>query len=132
MLRYFYFETPQYIYYIIPLATLVASLVTIGLLTKSSELIVMRACGISLYRSAAPLLLFAALCSISLFELQEHVLPDANREAGTLNARIRGYPVETFGIQNRGWIVATNGDIYHYESMIRRMVQTYEARFASI
>ena len=42
-----------------PMAALVATLVTIGLMTKNSELVVMRACGISLYRTAAPLLLFA-------------------------------------------------------------------------
>src|SRR6185295_19933281 len=42
LLRYFYFATPQYVYYIIPMAALVATLVTIGLLTKNSELIVMR------------------------------------------------------------------------------------------
>ena len=63
LLRYFYFATPQFVYYIIPMAALVATLVTIGLLTKNSELIVMRACGISLYRSALPLLLFARRCS---------------------------------------------------------------------
>jgi LPS export ABC transporter permease LptG len=115
LLRYFYFQTPQYVYYIIPLSALVASLVTIGMLTKSSELIIMRACGISLYRSAIPLVLFAALASLTLFELQEHVLADANREAARLNGIIRGYPMQTFGILNRRWIVGTGGDIYHYE-----------------
>ena len=35
-----------------------------ALLTKNSELLVMRACGISLYRSALPLLLFAVLVSV--------------------------------------------------------------------
>ena len=39
---------------------LVATLVTIGAMTKNSELVVMRACGVSLYRTAVPLLLFAA------------------------------------------------------------------------
>ena len=115
LLTYFYFQTPQYVYYIIPLSALVASLVTIGMLTKSSELIIMRACGISLYRSAIPLVLFAALASLTLFELQEHVLADANREAARLNGIIRGYPMQTFGILNRRWIVGTGGDIYHYE-----------------
>src|SRR5256885_3177960 len=81
MLRYFYFATPQYVYYIIPMAALVATLVTIGLLTKNSELIVMRACGVSLYRSALPLLLFGLLFSGVLFELQQHVLAGSNREA---------------------------------------------------
>ena len=55
----------------------------IGLLTKNSELIVMRACGISLYRSAAARSCSsrssaAASCCSSL---QEHVLADSNREA---------------------------------------------------
>ena len=50
MLRYFFFQTPQFVYYVIPMAALVATLVTVGLMTKNSELVVMRACGISLYR----------------------------------------------------------------------------------
>ena len=82
LLRYFYFETPQYVYYIIPMAALVATLVTIGLLTKNSELIVMRACGISLYRSAVPLLLFAlALQRRAVRAAGAACSPDSNREA---------------------------------------------------
>ena len=107
LLRYFYFATPQYVYYIIPMAALVATLVTIGLLTKNSELIVMRACGISLYRSALPLLLFAVLFSGVLFEMQEQVLAVSNREATRLNAIIRGYPMQQFGVLNRRWIVGS-------------------------
>jgi LPS export ABC transporter permease LptF/LPS export ABC transporter permease LptG len=115
LLRYFYFETPQYVYYIIPLSALLATLVTIGLLTKNSELIVMRACGISLYRSALPLLLFAIMFSGVLYELQERVLADSNREAARLNAIIRGLSVPTFGIVNRQWVVGRNGAIYRYQ-----------------
>ena len=115
LLRYFYFATPQFVYYIIPMSALVATLVTIGLMTKNSELIVMRACGISLYRSALPLLLFAALFSGTLFELQERVLAESNREAARLNGIIRGYPMQTLGVLNRQWIIGRSGDIYHYE-----------------
>jgi LPS export ABC transporter permease LptG/LPS export ABC transporter permease LptF len=115
LLRYFYWETPQYIYYIIPLAGLVSTLVTVGMLTKNSELIVMRACGISLYRSAVPLVLFAVMCSAALFELEEHVLPFSNREAQRLNAQIRGFPVQLVGVLDRRWVIGTRGDIYHYE-----------------
>jgi len=115
LLRYFYFATPQFVYFIIPMASLVSTLVTIGLLTKNSELIVMRACGISLYRSALPLLLFGVLFSGTLFELQEQVLAEANREASRLNAIIRGYPMQTFGVLSRQWIIGRSGDIYHYE-----------------
>ncbi len=123
LLRYFYFQTPQYVYYIIPLAALVATLVTVGVLTKNSELIVMRACGISLYRSAVPLLLFAVLCSAALYELQENVLAESNREASRLNAVIRGLPQQTFGVLNRRWLVGAGGDIYHYEFFDPRATQ---------
>jgi LPS export ABC transporter permease LptF/LPS export ABC transporter permease LptG len=116
MLRYFYFATPQYVYYIIPMAALVATLVTIGLLTKNSEMIVMRACGISLYRSAMPLLLFGAVLSGVLFELQERVLAEWNREAQRLNAIMRGYPMHMVGVLNRQWIIGRSGDIYRYQA----------------
>jgi LPS export ABC transporter permease LptF/LPS export ABC transporter permease LptG len=115
LLRYFYYATPQFVFYIIPIAALVATLVTVGLLTKNSELIVMRACGISLYRSALPLMLFALLFSGTLFELQEQVLAESNREAARLNGIIRGYPMQTFGVLNRQWIVGRSADLYHYE-----------------
>jgi LPS export ABC transporter permease LptG/LPS export ABC transporter permease LptF len=123
LLSYFYFATPQYIYYIIPMAALVSTLVTIGLLTKNSELIVMRACGISLYRSALPLLLFAVLFSIVLFEMQEQVLAVSNREATRLNALIRGYQTPQFGILNRQWLVGRSGDIYRYDAFDPRVNQ---------
>jgi lipopolysaccharide export system permease protein len=115
MLRYFYWQTPQYVYFIIPLSVLVGTLVTIGLLTKNSELIIMRACGVSLYRSAVPVLLFGFLFSGVLFELQENVLAETNREAGRLNAIIRGYPVQSFNLLNRRWLAGQDGDIYQYD-----------------
>ena len=39
---FFVFTTPQYLYYIVPLAVLLASLVTVAILTKNSELVVMK------------------------------------------------------------------------------------------
>jgi LPS export ABC transporter permease LptG len=115
LLRYFYFETPQYVYYIIPMSALVATLVTIGLMTKNSELVVMRACGISLYRTALPLLLFSLAGSAVLFGLQERVIAFSNREADRLNRVIRGLPPQSLGALDRRWLVAENGDVYHYD-----------------
>ena len=112
--RFFYWQTPQYVFYIIPLSALVAALVTIGLLTKNSELVVMRACGISLYRSAVPVLAFGLLFSGVLFALQELVLADWNEHARRLEGAIRGWPAQTFGATRR-WILGRSGDIYHYD-----------------
>jgi LPS export ABC transporter permease LptF/LPS export ABC transporter permease LptG len=114
ILRFFYFSTPQFVYYVIPMSILVAVLVTVGALTKNSELLVMRACGVSLYRSAAPLLVFGAAASGLLFFMQERVLVEFNREADTLNRAIRHWPAATTAL-NRRWMVGTNGEMYHYD-----------------
>jgi LPS export ABC transporter permease LptF/LPS export ABC transporter permease LptG len=113
ILRYLWFETPQFAYYVIPLAVLIGALVTIGALTKNSELTVMRACGISLYRTAAPLLLLALIGSAALFGLEERVLAFSNRRADTINDTIRGRLPKTYSL-NRQWIAATTGSVYQY------------------
>jgi LPS export ABC transporter permease LptG len=116
LLWFLYFSTPQFVYYVIPMSALLATLVTIGLMTKNSELVVMKACGISLYRTSVPLLLFAIAASAVLFGLQQEVLPQTNREAKRLELVLRGFANQTLGLLNRHWIVATDGGMYHYES----------------
>ena len=66
------------------------ALVTIGALTKNSELVVMKACGISLYRAAAPLLVLAIIGSAVLIGLEEGILAYSNRRADAINNAIRG------------------------------------------
>ena len=114
LLRYFYYRTPQFVYYVIPMGVLVSTLVTIGVMTKNSELLVMRACGVSLYRTAAPLLLFAVAASAVLFVMQERVLARANREADRLERIIRRWPPATSALSRR-WVIGRDEAIYHYD-----------------
>ena len=88
---------------------------TIGLLTRNSELIVMRACGISIYRVALPLLVFGAAASAFLFVLENNLLARANREAEELRHEIRTGTRRTVDLLNRRWVVGQQGEIYHYE-----------------
>jgi LPS export ABC transporter permease LptG/LPS export ABC transporter permease LptF len=114
LLEYFYFQTPQFVYYVIPMGVLVATLVTLGILTKNSEILVMRACGVSLYRTALPLLVFALAGSAALFGMQEQVLATANREADRLNRLMRGFAPQTTAL-NRRWVVGQSGEMYHFD-----------------
>ena len=114
LLAYFWYATPQYVSYVLPVAALVSTLVTVGLLTRTSELTVMKACGISLYRTAAPILCFSVLWSGLLFGIGESVLARANRRAEALNREIRTGRAQPFGVANRAWLVNEDGDVYHY------------------
>ena len=116
LLRYFWYATPQFTYYVLPIAALVASLVTVGVLTKSSELTVMKACGISLYRAALPIFLLSLAWGGVLFGMSETILGNANRQADRLNFEIRSGVVQEVDVLDRQWIVAENGAIYHYLS----------------
>jgi LPS export ABC transporter permease LptG len=113
--EFLFWSTPQFLSYIIALSVLLSALVTIGLLTKNSELIVMRACGVSLYRTALPIVAFALVGSAILFGMEEKVLAVANQRAERLRHEIRTGTPQTFGILNRKWIAGTNGEVYHYQ-----------------
>ena len=115
LLEYLAWSTPQFLAYVIALAVLLAALVTIGLLTKNSELIVMRACGISLYRTALPLVAIAAAASALLFGMEERVLAASNRQAQRLRHIIRTGSPQTFDLINRKWLVGRGGEVYHYQ-----------------
>jgi len=115
LFAYLWWSTPQFVYYIIAIAVLLAAIVTIGALTKSSELIVMRACGISLYRTALPLLVAALASSAVLFALEERLLAPANRRASQLSYMIRGQTPRTFDVLNRKWLTGQDGALYHYQ-----------------
>ena len=114
MAQFFYYKTPEFVFFIIPLTVLIGAMVTVGILTKSSELVVMQACGISLYRSAVPLVALATIASGVMFLLQDRVLPYSNRKAAAIRHVIRGGSPRTFDVINRKWLVARDGSIYNY------------------
>ncbi|MGA2249690.1 LptF/LptG family permease [Terracidiphilus sp.] len=96
--------TPNMIYTIAPLAVLIAVLVTFGVLNRNSEIIAMKATGISLYRLVIPIVSIAALLAVCLFAFDELYLPQANRKQEALRSTIKGRPPQTFLNPERQWI----------------------------
>ena len=109
-----WFGTPQALYYVLPISVLLATLVAVGLLTRNSELVVMKACGISLYRISLPLFLAAAAVAGAEAWMQETLLGPANYQAEAIRHVIRGGSPETFDVLRRRWVAARNGEIYHF------------------
>jgi LPS export ABC transporter permease LptG/LPS export ABC transporter permease LptF len=96
--------TPSMLYQITPLAVLIAVLVTFGVLNRNSEIIAMKASGISLYRLVIPIVFFAALLSTSLFLFDQYYLPQANRKQEALRNIIKGKPPQTVLRPEQNWI----------------------------
>lgn len=113
--QYLWYSTPKFAYYAVPIATLVGVLGTIGGMTRSSELTVMRACGVSLYRASLPLIVLAVSSSGLLFLLEERVLAEANKKATELEDTIHERPHHTVNIANRNWLIGVGDRIYYYD-----------------
>ena len=90
--EYLFNLTPSMLYQITPLAVLIAVLVTFGVLNRNSEIIAMKATGISLYRLVVPIVSIAAVLAVGLFLFDQFYLPQANRRQEALHNIIKGTP----------------------------------------
>ncbi|MGB8261719.1 MAG: LPS export ABC transporter permease LptG [Terracidiphilus sp.] len=112
--------TPSMLYQIAPLAVLIAALVTFGVLNRNSELIAMKATGISLYRLVVPVVSIAAVLAIALFLFDDSYLPQANRRQEALRNIIKGRPPQTVLHPEQKWIFGSPrpgepGRIFNYQ-----------------
>ena len=96
--------TPSMLYTIAPLAVLIGALVTFGVLNRNSEIIAMKATGISLYRLVVPIVSIAGILAVSLFLFDELYLPQANRRQEALRNQIKGRPPQTVLHPEQTWI----------------------------
>lgn len=113
--------TPSLLYQIAPLAVLIAVLVTFSVLNRNSEIIAMKATGISLYRLVIPIVSIAASLAICLFLFDQYYLPQANRRQESLLNVIKGKPPQTYLHPEAQWIFGPKsapgepGSIFYYE-----------------
>jgi LPS export ABC transporter permease LptG/LPS export ABC transporter permease LptF len=111
---YLYYLTPWLVYETTPLAVLVATLVCFGLLARHHEITAFKACGVSLYRLAAPVLLTAVALSGLLFALDYYYLPETNRKQDAIRDEIKGRPVRTFLRPDRQWTAGRHDRIFYH------------------
>jgi LPS export ABC transporter permease LptG len=115
VLSYFRYLVPLMVYQLAPLATLVATLVTLAVLAKNNEVVALKASGISLYRVVMPLLIAGCLVSVAMFFLDDTILPLANQRQDALRNEIKGRPAQTYIEPAHQWIFGENAKIYNYE-----------------
>ena len=113
--------TPSLLYQIAPLAVLIAVLVTFSVLNRNSEIIAMKATGISLYRLVIPIVSIAVCLAVCLFLFAQYYLPQANRRQESLRNVIKGRPPQTYLHPEEQWIFGPKsapgepGCIFYYE-----------------
>jgi lipopolysaccharide export system permease protein len=84
IVRFFVFKIPLVVTQVMPAAVLVGGLVGLGLLARQNEFVALRACGVSIWQLAAPLVGVAALLSAAVFVWNETVVPYSARRWHTI------------------------------------------------
>lgn len=108
-------KIPEFVYFVLPVAALASTLLTLGLLTKFNEITAMKACGISLYRLILPVLLLGTAVSFFSFYVQENILPYSNKKAEEIWNKINDVPPRSYARLDRQWVMGREGNrIYHY------------------
>lgn len=74
-IRYYSYLTPEIIYRMFPVACLLGTILTLSTLNKSSELVALYACGMSLFRICMPVLIGVVCFSIFSFVLSDQMMP---------------------------------------------------------
>lgn len=85
-LQYVLWGAPRYLYEILPIAALIGAVLGLGSMASNSELIVMRAAGISLWRIVGWVMRSAMLLVILSFALSEFVIPYTNEQAKSIKS----------------------------------------------
>lgn len=119
-LRYFAFKIPLIVTQIMPAAVLAAVLLSLGMLSRRSEIIALRASGVSPVRTAVPLLAVAAIISLATLAWNETVVPYCMREYQYVNnVEIRKRPQRGILSEREIWYHGANG-FYNIEHIDAR------------
>jgi LPS export ABC transporter permease LptG len=111
---YVVFLLPQTIYWVAPLTVLLAILISLGTLTKTNEVLAIKAGAISLYRLSTPLVLMGMLLSATIYGMQEYMLPYSNQKQNEYRDIIKGRATQTYRDPQRKWMAGSANRMYHY------------------
>lgn len=81
MFSFIFYEIPMIVSLTLPVAVMIATLITLSTFSKNSEITAMKANGISLYRIAFPIFLSSVVISLFLFFFSEWITPMTNQKA---------------------------------------------------
>lgn len=115
VLEYLKYFAPGELGTVLPVACLLAGVVTLTIVGRTGELTAAKAAGMSAHRVALPILaLTAALCVVFFF-VEDRVSPFTNRKAQEARDLIEGRSARTYGMLPGGrWTFGTGGLLYHY------------------
>ncbi len=112
--RFMIFKMPMALFHVTPICVLLASVLTISDMSRNSELIAMKSCGMSMARISAPIVLAAAAISFVSFLDSEYLFHLAAKETNRIYyEEIKKQKRKALFSQDRFWYRADNGSVWN-------------------
>ena len=122
---YFLYKIPHLVFLSVPLTVLLASTFTLILLSRTNEVVAMRAGGLSLYRIIAPILITSLGISFLTFFANEYIVPFANKRGEYIRrVNIEKTELRTHVQRDKIWYRSINNSIWqitHYDPSSKKM-----------
>ncbi len=103
LVNYISHRLPEFFQLGLPMTTLMATLLTLGLFHKFNEITAMKACGVSVFRMFIPAFVLAAAIGGLSFFIQENVLPGESQKAAKVWNEINDVSPPSAETQGFAW-----------------------------
>lgn len=112
--RFMTFKIPMALFHVTPICVLLASLLAVGSLSRYSELVAMKASGMSLIRVSASILVASAAISALSFADSEYLFHLAAKETNRIYyEEIKEQPRKGLFSEDKFWYTANDGSIWN-------------------
>ncbi len=102
--QYFLLKLPLIVQQGIPMGVLMGTLITLGLVARSNELMALKASGVSPVLVAGPILIFALLLSLIDFALAEYLVPLTSTRANYIwKIKVKNRPLPSSFTREKLW-----------------------------
>ncbi|MBI4974453.1 MAG: LptF/LptG family permease [Candidatus Omnitrophica bacterium] len=108
IIAFYVYYCPTIILQVTPMASLLSTIYILSNLNKHNEIIAMRSSGIGLWRVLAPILIIGAVISVSVFIINDRIIPISSKVANV----IRREELEKEKLKSRNTKVIENVAVY--------------------
>jgi len=116
LIDYFQFVAPETIRWVLPISTLMGTMICFALLSKNSEVIAFKSSGVSIYRLSLPVIFMSLVISIFAFYNNDFLIPATAPRLAEIKGIIRDRPVQTTRDPSNRWVLGEEKNrIYHFQ-----------------
>ena len=109
IISYYFYSIPWFTSIGLPMAMLVSTIFTIGLLLKRNELTAMKAAGVSLYRIATPIIILSIIISIAGFYFDNSLVTFGNKKCKEIEKKfVMKSRNSTFSLKKKNIFLSKN------------------------